>query len=638
MKKISTILCVILAAAMLLCSCGGDVIVQEEAKRRQSTGESWTVMMYMCGSTLEEDYSRAGEVLGSLAYDLPENINVVIETGGSRKWSISDIYSDYLQNYIVQRNGIRLVNQLPAERMGKSSTLSSFLSWSIENYPAEHYMTVVWDHGGGPIGGAAYDSEYNFDSLSLEELKTALSNTGVKMDMIGFDASLMSNLATAAAVSLYADYMTAAEDIMPLKGWDYQDLFEFLSDNPTAAPAQIGKRICDGVMKTADEAESEFVSMAVTDLSKETMLSLAFDGAAKTMVDAASSITDLRSLESSLNQLEYLGGNSQWEGYSNLIDIGQLASALENRIGSPAANLAEAVGEAVIYRCMSEYHSNLSGLGLYYPVNRDSEEIEKYKEICGSASYIDFIEKTCVDTASEVRVAGLENSISWQQYSSLTADNEITVSSDLNGKYILSASHPELIKSAGVNFYMYSKKDSKYIYLFRDYNTTFDSASGGYVYEFKGKIPQLNGTNVSMYLISSGKDFELYSIPVMFDGVLSNIRAVKSKRAKDKGKYTILGLWKGIGKFTGMAERKCRALKSGDVITPLYEVYDDNSSRYIEGSDVRIGIGEAKLADRRISDGDYAVSFTAVDLYGTEHESSTSALTASGGNIKLTAN
>ena len=71
------LLCIFTAAMMIFLAGCGDVVVREETKRRESTGESWTVMLYMCGSTLEEDYSRASDVIRSLKYDLPENINVL---------------------------------------------------------------------------------------------------------------------------------------------------------------------------------------------------------------------------------------------------------------------------------------------------------------------------------------------------------------------------------------------------------------------------------------------------------------------------------------------------------------------------------------------------------------------------------
>lgn len=220
-KRLTALTALFITAALVLSGCGRSVVVQKETTRQPSTGESWTVMIYMCGSALEEEHSRAGEVLRSLAYDLPENINVIVETGGSKTWSVEDVDPDYTQDYEVQKDGIRLVNQNPSLDMGSSSTYSSFLRWSIDHYSADHYISVIWDHGGGPVNGVAFDSAHDFDSLSVSELTTALSSLDTKIDMIGFDASLTSTIEMASAVSLYADYMVASEDVIPTNGWDY---------------------------------------------------------------------------------------------------------------------------------------------------------------------------------------------------------------------------------------------------------------------------------------------------------------------------------------------------------------------------------------------------------------------------------
>lgn len=628
-------LCSVVLLLAFLCGCSDSLIVQEEVERRSSTGESWTVMIYMCGSTLEEDYGRASEVLNSMSYDLPENVNVVIETGGSRKWNTEEIYSDYLQDFEVQKNGIRLVNQQPSQNMGKSDTLYSFFEWGIETYPAENYIGVIWDHGGGPFGGAAYDANNEFDSLSLDEMKTALGRLSSRLDIIGFDASLMSNLETASALALYADYMVASEDIMPMSGWDYRGLFEYISNSPSADASEVGTVICDGVKNSSLGTESDFVSMAVTDLSKITTLSLAFDGMADVMVNAAEDVESLRNVSYAMNELEYLGGNSQWEGYSNLIDIGELTNVVTEQIGSPAANIASAINNVVVYKCMSDYHSMSSGLSVYYPRHRSTEELSKYRDICMSQNYMEFIEKTCIDTEIDGRVSHFEDSAAWEAYSSMAAGNTMSAVSDMAGQYVLKSTYPEIITRAGVNFYMYSSEHQGYLYLFRDYNTKYDAAAGGYVYELSGRLPMLNSTPVAMYLVSQNTCFDIYSIPVVYEGELTNIRVSRSKQAEDYGDYHILGLWKGVDPYSGMADRKYTELKNGDIIIPIYEVYGKNDGTYVEGSKIRIGFGGAKVTEKLLDDGDYIVSYTAEDMYGITYECDTNNLTSTKGQIRI---
>lgn len=619
----------------VLCGCGSDVVVQKEAKRAPSTGTSWTVMMYMCGSTLEEDYSRGGEVLRSMAYDLPENINVVIETGGSRSWSVENVDPDYNQDYELQKNGIRLVNQNPSANMGESKTLKSFLEWGIKTYPADRYMAVIWNHGGGPLGGAAFDSANSFDSLTPGELAWVLSGLGTKLDILGFDASLMSNLETASAISLYADYMVASEDVMPMSGWDYSALFELLSTNPDMSVPNVGAAICDGVMNKASEEEQAVVSMALTDLSKETMLSRAFDGMAGIMASAVDDINALRDMQTAMNELEHMGGNSPWEGYSNLIDVGELTNLVSQQVGSPAANIAAAINEMVIYKTMSEYHNTSSGLSVFYPQYRDAAQISMYRDRCTSKNYMEFIEKTCINTDIENRDYLPENSAVWELYNNLAYENAMSAAPDMLGRYVLTATHPEILTRVGVNFYMYSVKEGVYCYLNRDYQTRYDSAAGGYVYEFDGRLPMLNSTPVSMYLVSQNTCFDIYSVPVVYNGKIANLRVSKSKQAADFGEYRIIGLWDGVDKYSGMAEREYKKLNTGDVIIPVYRVYGEDEEHYIEGNKIRVGLGGIKITEKLIGDGDYIVSYTAEDMYGASYECDTNNLVATKGNIKI---
>ena len=615
----------LIAAAMLLTGCG-KVVVQNTAARRASTGDTWTVMIYMCGGTLEENNGKASEVLRSLSYDVPENINVLIETGGSREWNTEDIYTDYTQDFIVQKNGIRMVNQRQAVSMGTDTALCDFIKWASSSYPAKHYITVIWDHGGGPVGGVLYDSLHSFDSLSLQELGNALASSGIKQDIIGFDASLTSNIETAAAVSLYADYMVASEDVMPLTGWDYKALFAYLSDNPSASAFDVGKKICDDAADAATDENEMFLSMALTDLSKQSMLSLAVDGAAQAISACDADISAKRTIENLLARQEYLGGNSQWEGYSNVVDIRRLASSTRSLVGSPSANLVAAVDDAVVYTRMGKYHDGLGGIGIYLPSNRTAHNINVYRSISPSASYVEFLERSFTDNYAD--------STAHIQYDSFMADNSFGAVSDIGGSFVLNAAHPEVIKAVGVNIYFYNTKQSRYIRLYRDHNVTYMPANGTYQYTLGSKIPQLNGTNISMYLVSRNTGYDIYSIPIIKGGDILNIRVAKN----DSGEYTVLGLWKGIGKFTGMAERYVGELKAGDIITPIYEVYGD-SSKYTEGSDIKIGLtGKVAVEDKRPTDGTYVLSYTVEDIYGNLHETNLATALAEKGNMKFSAN
>ena len=90
-----------------------------------------------------------------------------------------------------------------AEMMSDPDTLKAFINFGVENYPAEKYDLILWDHGSGPQGG--FGSDEHFEREEHEEalmrmptagIMEALSDNAVtkdggKFDFVDFDACLM---------------------------------------------------------------------------------------------------------------------------------------------------------------------------------------------------------------------------------------------------------------------------------------------------------------------------------------------------------------------------------------------------------------------------------------------------------------
>lgn len=623
---------VVLSFMLLLCGCSDGMLVEKEAKRRESTGESWTVMIYMSASTLEEERGRAGEVLNSLSFDLPENINVIIETGGCRQWKTEGMKNDRISDFEVQKNGLRLINEKLLSNMGESSTYADFLSRTMAKYPADRYMSVIWGEGGGVLDGVAHDGTYEFDSLSVKEISEALSLSGAKLDIIGFDASLMANLETASALSLYADYLVASEDIMPLSGWDYRALFDYISQNPSATGAQVGKIICDSTLALSENS-AEPVIMSVTDLSQTSKLIQSFDTMARHMSTFADDTERLRRFGIEMNNIKTVGANTVWEGYSNLIDLASLSGAVFNTAGDDAARLENIISKTVIYKASDKMYEDSCGINVYYPIDMRVAQINQYKQICPSEGYIGFIDRICTNDLAKNRTADYKESAAWQHYSAVAAQNVISAKSDLNGYYVLSATNPEIISLAGVNLYKYDEEEGKYKYLFTDYDTAYSVDANGYIYELSNVQTELNGIAVSSYLINTTDDYEIYSIPVLHDEKISSLR-VKKTSDGEKSEYKVLGLWEGKDSLTGIVSRGYKSLRVGDVVEPIYKVYG-NEDEYIKGKRLKIVFGGLSVTEKSVKDGDYVMSYTVKDIYGLNSESETTAVTALKGKLKF---
>ena len=132
MKKYLSLL---LALALLpnLAACGSEDVSADD------TGDgSWAVYWYLCGSDLESQNGCATADLSEmLEVQLPENVNVVIETGGATAWQNEEMDPSKLQRWLYNSDGLQLLEEEDAADMGDSQTLYEFLDYANDNYPAD---------------------------------------------------------------------------------------------------------------------------------------------------------------------------------------------------------------------------------------------------------------------------------------------------------------------------------------------------------------------------------------------------------------------------------------------------------------------------------------------------------------------
>ena len=188
-----------------------------------------------------------------------------------------------------------LVGDLGEINMGDPLTLIDFIVWSIENYPADRYVLILSDHGGGWTGGWT-DPNPNFDYLTLNEIDFALDTvvTGLpngKFDILGFDACLMSQLDVYSAIAPYANYSVASEEVEPAAGWAYNAFLQQLLDNPAMDPRELSSTIVETYLEQDqrflnDEARARFLQ-GNTAASAQDVLDLILPTSTLTAVDLA---------------------------------------------------------------------------------------------------------------------------------------------------------------------------------------------------------------------------------------------------------------------------------------------------------------------------------------------------------------
>lgn len=223
-----------------------------------SQDQNVAVLTYVIGSNLEDKGGYASVNIRQMmdATKKGDGLTFVVEAGGSKRWFTKGIDRSSYGRYEIKDGKLSKVEDLPGDiSMSDSENLADFLKWAKKNYPADRYMLVLWDHGGGVASGYGHDdvnkksSEANGSTMQVPELLGALEQADMKFDCIGFDACLMQDIEIASAMEPYTDYYLASEETEGGYGWYYTAPFGKLA----AAPGTPTEEFAMDAMSTFDQ-------------------------------------------------------------------------------------------------------------------------------------------------------------------------------------------------------------------------------------------------------------------------------------------------------------------------------------------------------------------------------------------------
>lgn len=229
-----------------------------------------TVLVYMNGSDLETDDGEATDDLSEMvAAGSSDRVNVLVETLGTKQWNNRySISSATAQRHKLSGSGLQLVqNNVGSVNCGAAAPLTDFIRWGVKNYPADRYILLFWDHGGGPVYGFGYDDKtQSEDSLTVAEMQKALRDAGTVFDFIGMDCCIMSSIEVCCALYDFCDYMILSEDFESGEGWSYTGWLRALYENTSLPTPELGRIIVDD-MVAVNARQGEDAILAVIDES-----------------------------------------------------------------------------------------------------------------------------------------------------------------------------------------------------------------------------------------------------------------------------------------------------------------------------------------------------------------------------------
>ncbi len=345
-------------------------------KLRGKGKDSVTLMVYMIGSDLESSSGMATADLNEMVYSGLQNrkVNVIVETGGCRKWRNSLISAKKLQRWRVSGQGVGLMDEDSISPMTEEDELADFIRFCAQKAPADRYILIFWDHGGGSVTGFGHDENYPNDTMNIGEISKALKKGGVKFDFIGFDACLMATLETAIAIEPYADYMIASEESEPGTGWYYTNWLKLLDENSSTNTLNLARQICDDfTSKNAMYASMTGTTLSVTDLSEMEGI------VGKCLASFGAGLTEQLKGKDYMSVAKARSGSREFAASSRLDQIDLVDFC--NRLGSAqSSKLAQAVKSAVKYNRVNNA-SNAYGLSIFFP-NSSLRSVNSMISLC----------------------------------------------------------------------------------------------------------------------------------------------------------------------------------------------------------------------------------------------------------------
>ena len=238
----------------------------------------WTVMVYISGDNELEPY---------VVSDIETELALTGSTGDIQVVVLADRTPGY-DSSAGDWTGTLLFHVTPGMKaetgnatedwdernMADPQTLIDFVTWTRDNFPADHYALYFWGHGSGwHPGWVMRDDTNHEDTLEYHEAEAAIPALGF-IDVVGYDGCNMSSIEIFNLWHRHATAVTSSQEIVLSEGIQYDLVLAQLAADPGMTADEVA--IATSQSASADKTWS---AVAVDDRF-ETLLSAVDDWAA----------------------------------------------------------------------------------------------------------------------------------------------------------------------------------------------------------------------------------------------------------------------------------------------------------------------------------------------------------------------
>lgn len=377
--------------------------------------KEWTFIVYLDADNNLEDVGiedlNEMEVVGS-----SDEVNVVVLMDRAIGYDTSNGDWTDAKLFYVTKDADGKDDEIDSEvlrdmgeiNMGDPNTLVDFVTWAARNYPANHYLLDLWDHGGAFYGVCWDDgneSEADDDYLSMVEVGTALSaiteDLGRDIDILGYDACSMSAASVRYQTLDQVDITIGSGPFEPGEGWPYHDILQPLVADPTMSPEALASHIVDVYVESYEPGQGEEgdvpdAAMAAYDMHEFNNVAARLDEFAMALASNSGLLWqggNYRQIESSIELTHHydvanFGPVSLGYGMYDLRELAYWVAQQPN-IDALIKDRAQALIAAIDAACInsrttigrSSGHSQIGGLSIYLPVKATNTYDSVYDEL-----------------------------------------------------------------------------------------------------------------------------------------------------------------------------------------------------------------------------------------------------------------
>ncbi len=263
--------------------------------------------------------------------------------------------------------------------MGDWRVLHDFAQWGSANYPADHLMVLLWDHGAGWRSTRAAKSArpvlrgFSEDNATNNEIETwetpgALAGLAQPIDAIAFDCSLMQMTEVAYELRNSARVLIGSEESPPGAGYRYDEWLTLLKNSPSD-PCNAGNDILTTFVNyyVANRPDFHNITQSIIDLSK-------MQGVATALNKFGHELRAVKTTEAT--QIKNARSATQYYAYYDNKDLYHFATLIRQNTAS--ANLKQAAddlqtalrgtnGAVITSSHGNSGQGNSNGLAVYVP-------------------------------------------------------------------------------------------------------------------------------------------------------------------------------------------------------------------------------------------------------------------------------